>query len=648
MRGSRPAIVDAVHNRYRKEYRDIHRKDRQVAFFEEIGQMAAQAGAPAWEKFADAMCAWLRKDFGTAVALCEDAIALDPEFAHPWNGKGNVLRSLNRYDEALVAYERAIALDPEFAYPWNGKGSVLRSLNRYDEALVAFERAIALDPEDSYPWNGKGNILSDLERYEEALVAYERAIALDPESAHLHHNLGLEYWRQGRPREAMQAFLHELDLELKPEPRQATEAWIERAKRSHALEEAGGSAEEREQEDRSSDEALVADLFEALKSDLPAIREKKMEFTKLIAESVGRSRIVGKGGADDMLLVLRDWNSFSPILRRELRNQNGRGPDERRGGGYFLVWKGHGIVVDPGVDFVTQLYRKGLSIADVDTVTITHCHLDHTRDLESLVDLNYRYNQARGLKPHPPNADFRELQFRLCYPALIRYGEYLKNSGCCRTPAQLERDGAPVRVTEFIDVHAVSAKHSDINGRDDEAIGLVFVLKDESGPVVRVGMTSDSKWIDSLPESFSGCDVVVAHLGTIEVGEGEAPADAGKSVEGGGFLKTDLRNHLGTKGCFRLLQRVKPTIFVLGEFGEELLETRLKILQVFNRLKPHDTRFVLGADSNLSIGLGHSLSLCCSHPECAHSWSRIPLDRVRPVLGGDLLFQYICTQHDMV
>jgi hypothetical protein len=106
-----------------------------------------------------------------------------------------------------------------------------------------------------------------------------------------------------------------------------------------------------------------------------------------------------------------------------------------------------------------------------------------------------------------------------------------------------------------------------------------------------------------------------------------------------------LKNHLGTKGCFRLLQRVKPKIFVMGEFGEELVETRFKIIQVFHRLKPKDTRFVLGGDSNLAIGLGKELSVCCSHPQCARLWTRIPLEKVRPVLGGDFLFQYICSQH---
>ena len=721
MTGDRSETIETMRERYLHEYRYIHKKSDRIAFLDEIGDMAAAAGASAWKRFADGMSASLREDMEAALAFFEEALALDPQFAHPWNGKGNVLRDQKRYDEALAAFEKAITLDPEFAIPWNGKGNVLRDQKRYDEALAAYEKAIALDPEfaypwngkgivlhnqkrydeamaayekaisldaefaapwygkgnvlqeqnrydealavyekataldpqSAYPWNGKGNVLSEQNRYDEALAAFEKATALDPEFDAPYYNVGLLHWRQGRPRDSVEAFRRAIKLGLESAWKEVAESWIERAERMIKSEEAGESDEEREQVDRSSDQALVTDLFEAMKDDLPGIRKKKMEFEKQIAESVGRSRIVGEGGADDMLLVLRDWNSFSPILRRELRGRGGPGPDERLGGGYFLVWKGHGIVIDPGVDFVTQLYRKGLSIADVDTVIVTHCHLDHTRDVESLVDMNYRYNQAKGFQPHPANDDFRQLQFRLCDSAFMKYSEYLKTSGCCRSPEQLVRGGNTNRITGFIEVQAVPAQHMDINGRDQEAIGLVFVLKDGSGPVMRVGITSDSKWIETLPESFSGCDVVVAHLGTIEVGDekaatagkaGEA-ADAGKDVNGGGFLKTDLKNHLGTKGCFRLLQHVKPRVFVVGEFGEELVETRFKILQVFHRLKPQETRFVLGADSNLAIGLGKELSVCCSHPECARSWTRIPLDQVHPVLGGDFLFQYICSQH---
>ncbi|MCX5771509.1 MAG: hypothetical protein NTZ09_14740, partial [Candidatus Hydrogenedentes bacterium] len=240
------------------------------------------------------------------------------------------------------------------------------------------------------------------------------------------------------------------------------------------------------------------------------------------------------------------------------------------------------------------------------------------------------------------NADFRQLQFKLCHSASMKYDQYLNASGCCLKPTHLDPDGNPWRISKFIDVLAIPVKHSDITGSDDDAIGLVFVLKGEDGAeVVRVGITSDTRWIESLPEGFKDCDVVVAHLGTIEVGEGKADEEG----KGGDFLKTDLKDHLGTKGCFRLMHGVKPKLFVMGEFGEELVETRFKILEVFNELKPKDTYFVLGGDSNLAIGLGEKLTVCCSHRDCAPLWTRIALDDVRPVLGGDYLFQYICPRH---
>ena len=676
MTSDRSEIIETMRQRYLHEYRRIYRKSDRIAFFEEIGEMAATAGASAWKKFADGMAAWARKDLESALGIFEEALKLAPQFAYPWNGKGIVLDDQKRYDEALAAYDKAIELDPQFAYPWNGKGIVLDDQKRYDEALRAYEKAIELDPEYAYPWagksltlqsqkrydeglaaldraieldpeyatpwNNKGLILSDLRRHDEALAAYEKAITLYPEWALPHYNLGLLLWKQGKPGASAEMFRRAIALGLDSPYKEVAESWIERAERMVKSEEAGEPPEERQEADRSSDEALITDLFEAMKDDLPDIRRKKIEFKDQIADSVDKPRIFGEGDANNMLVVLRDWNSFSPILRRELRREDSRGPDQRLGGGYFLVWKGHGIVIDPGLDFVTQLYRKGLSITDVDTVVITHCHLDHTRDVESLVDLNYRYNQAKGFKPHPANDDFRQLQFCLCDSAFMKYKEYLRTSGCCRA-AQLVRGGDTQEITDFIKVQAVSVRHTDINGRDDEAIGLVFVLKGESERVARIGITSDSKWIETLPEGFSDCDVIVAHLGTIEVGE-EKP-DAGKDIDEGGFLKTDLKNHLGTKGCFRLLQRAKPRIFVIGEFGEELVETRFKVLQVFHKLKPKDTDLILGGDSNLTIGLGKDLSVCCSHPECAKLWTRIPLDKVRPVLGGDFLFQYICPRH---
>jgi len=197
MTGDRSETIETMRERYLHEYRYLHKKSDRIAFFEDIGDMAAEAGASAWKRFADGMSASLREDMEAALAFFEEALALDPEFAYPWNGKVIVLHNQKRYDEAMAAYEKAISLDRQFAYPWNGKGVVLFNQKRYDEALAAFEKGISLDPEYGYPWYGKGMVLFYQKRYDEALAAFEKAISLDPEYASPHYGLGLVHWEQG-------------------------------------------------------------------------------------------------------------------------------------------------------------------------------------------------------------------------------------------------------------------------------------------------------------------------------------------------------------------------------------------------------------------------------------------------------------------
>ncbi|SRR6266487_1167745 len=92
-----------------------------------------------------------------------------------WLNEGNALHSLQRYQEALVAYEQAIHLDPNFANAYNGKGAALRALNRSQEALAAYEQAIRLDPNFANAYHNKGLALETLGKKKEAQQAYERA-----------------------------------------------------------------------------------------------------------------------------------------------------------------------------------------------------------------------------------------------------------------------------------------------------------------------------------------------------------------------------------------------------------------------------------------------------------------------------------------
>src|SRR6266566_5280644 len=127
------------------------------------------------------------KRYEEALNFYEKVIQIEPNYSDAYVGKGDCLRKLKDYYNAISAYERAIQLNlknvSENATAYNGKGIIFRLQGGYEEALQAFEEAIRLSRhEDNLAgfYYNKGLTLCDLNRYEEALEAYEYAMQLEP------------------------------------------------------------------------------------------------------------------------------------------------------------------------------------------------------------------------------------------------------------------------------------------------------------------------------------------------------------------------------------------------------------------------------------------------------------------------------------
>lgn len=87
------------------------------------------------------------------------------------------------------------------------------------------------------------------------------------------------------------------------------------------------------------------------------------------------------------LVCLRRYASFFPFLPRPSAF---RAP----GGGYFVQAreKGEdaepfGIAIDPGPDFIENLYRCGYGLADIRMIILTHDHADHIASVDALLAL---------------------------------------------------------------------------------------------------------------------------------------------------------------------------------------------------------------------------------------------------------------------
>jgi tetratricopeptide (TPR) repeat protein len=139
------------------------------------------------------------KRFDEALASYDKAIALKGERDSAiLNCRGSVLRDLGRLDEALADLDLAISLSPNLVEAVNNRGNVYQDMGQADAALADYDRALALKPDNADTFNNRGNLRQQLGLHEEALPDYEKAIALKPDYAEAFYNQGTVLYELGR------------------------------------------------------------------------------------------------------------------------------------------------------------------------------------------------------------------------------------------------------------------------------------------------------------------------------------------------------------------------------------------------------------------------------------------------------------------
>ncbi len=119
--------------------------------------------------------------YDEAVALFDNAVAVDPTLTEAWYNRGVVLIYLKNYPESLTSLDKALALRPDFSDAWTSRGIALHQMGKYDEALTSFDKAIALNMNDAKAWNNRGLSLLKLGRSSDAIASFNQAIVLKPE-----------------------------------------------------------------------------------------------------------------------------------------------------------------------------------------------------------------------------------------------------------------------------------------------------------------------------------------------------------------------------------------------------------------------------------------------------------------------------------
>ncbi len=348
------------------------------------------------------------------------------------------------------------------------------------------------------------------------------------------------------------------------------------------------------------------------------------------------------------LLVLREWNSYTPAIPAA---------EERdRGGGYFIRHAGLGIVIDPGYDFIQNFYEAGAVLADIDAIILTHAHDDHTAELEQLLMLLHQRQRRR-------KGGHEATRVRL----YLSEGAQRKFAGLialrddprieCVTTLSRQAQGTTQRIelSERVTLTVLPAYHDDVLTRDT-AVGLGFEFKLDGGATRRVVFTADSGYyprkldadghpeyydpltkqrprvdcrsarelIEQYPPDFRQPDLLVAHIGSIQKEEftplgasSSSPTDETHVREEGEWYYV---NHLGLLGTLTLLGKSRAPQVIVSEFGSELkgfnIELVIKLGAMLNRMRAGETgpragsMFVIPGDATMVYYIAANQFLC--------------------------------------
>jgi len=151
-----------------------------------------------------------------AVALLNEALAIDPDYARAWVSLDWAYESLSfskpaAWEELRAlrteAIERALAIDEDYAY---ARAALAYQKTFYGTdwhgARIAIEKALRLEPNDADVIAAAAWLASSTGRLPEAIELYEKAISLDPQHVGNLEELARRYLRVGRIDDAFDVY----------------------------------------------------------------------------------------------------------------------------------------------------------------------------------------------------------------------------------------------------------------------------------------------------------------------------------------------------------------------------------------------------------------------------------------------------------
>lgn len=119
------------------------------------------------------MSAFIKKEYGAAVDLFNQALDRDPDAFRVWVSRGASHLKRGRVDLALSDFSRAIVLSPDYARAYHMRALAHDQKGDTDAALRDLDQAIGLDPEYGAAYQSRAAVLGKTGQEDQALADME-------------------------------------------------------------------------------------------------------------------------------------------------------------------------------------------------------------------------------------------------------------------------------------------------------------------------------------------------------------------------------------------------------------------------------------------------------------------------------------------
>src|SRR5271157_5142273 len=440
-------------------------------------------------------------------------LTLRGQVARALVNKGVTLGDIGKYEEAIRVYDEVVKrfgdsadlpLREQVANALYNKGWTLGDVGKYEEAIRVYDEVVErfrdsadlpLREQVADALVNKGVTLGEMDKPEEEIRVYDEVVERFGEAAELPLReqvaKALLYKAEclldaDRGEDARVLFVAGEKEYLSSEKLKSDLASYYPYLRSRFA-----SKGEPQEGDKTGLDITRKNLAPRLMGYLTEVlkhvdRSKQKEYFRKISDTKKRTdgfiRNDSRFASDfSFLLVLREWNSYTPVIPGE--------EESDRGGGYFILHAGEGIVIDPGYDFIENFYRAGGLLCDIDHVIVTHAHDDHTAELEALLMLFHRRWTAKNVSNRKPVSLYLSAGVQRKFAGLLdlREPKFRRVVTICPTEKGLAQR---VRLNSETVLTVLPAYHDDVITQNS-AVGLAFEFATNNG-TRKVVFTGDS------------------------------------------------------------------------------------------------------------------------------------------------------------